>query len=43
MHERRNSVEYSAALAPTEAEARELLSLTRKLDGMVRARSALSG
>ncbi|MEO8004639.1 MAG: hypothetical protein ABI771_07015 [Betaproteobacteria bacterium] len=42
MHERRNSVEYSAALAPTESEARELLSLARKLDGMVRARFALS-
>lgn len=40
MHERRNAVEYSAALAPTDAEVRDLLSLTRKLDSMVRARFA---
>jgi hypothetical protein len=37
-HERRNAVEYSAALAPTEAEAHDLVSLTRRLNGMVRAR-----
>jgi hypothetical protein len=37
-HDRRNAVEYSSALAPTESEARDLLSLARKLDGMVRAR-----
>lgn len=39
-HNRRNAIEYSAALAPTEAEARDLLALARKLDGMVRARVA---
>ncbi len=38
MHDRRNAVEYSAALAPTDAEVRDLLSLTRKLDTMVRSR-----
>lgn len=37
-HDRRNAVEYSSALAPTESEARDLLSLARKLDDMVRAR-----
>jgi hypothetical protein len=40
MHERRNMVEYSGALAPTEVEARDLLLLARKLDEMVRARTA---
>jgi hypothetical protein len=40
MHDRRNAVEYSAALAPTDTEVRDLLALTRKLDGMVRARIA---
>jgi hypothetical protein len=43
MHDRRNSIEYSAALAPTDAEVRDLLSLTRKLDSMVRARFAGKG
>ncbi|MEO8008463.1 MAG: hypothetical protein ABI728_08090 [Betaproteobacteria bacterium] len=38
MHDRRNAVEYSAALAPTDAEVLDLLSLSRKLDSMVRAR-----
>jgi len=37
-HDRRNAVEYSAALAPTDAEARDLVSVVRRLDGMVRAR-----
>jgi len=37
-HDRRNAVEYSAALAPTDAEARDLLVQARKLDAMVRAR-----
>jgi len=39
-HDRRNAVECSSALAPTESEARDLLSLARKLDDMVRARIA---
>jgi len=37
-HDRRNAVEYSAALAPSEAEALDLLKIARKLDSMVRAR-----
>ena len=36
-HERRNAVEYSAALAPTGAEAGDLLTQARKLEGMIRA------
>jgi hypothetical protein len=40
VHDRRNAIEYSAALAPTDAEVRDLLSLARKLDVMVRARVA---
>ena len=39
-HDRRNAVEYSAALAPTAAEAGDLLTQARKLDGMIRARVA---
>jgi hypothetical protein len=39
MHDRRNAVEYSAALAPTDAEVADLLSMSRKLDNMVRTRS----
>jgi|SRR3954447_6811007 hypothetical protein len=42
-HDRRNAVEYSAALAPTEAEARDLLRMARKLDAMVSARIAKAG
>ena len=42
-HDRRNAVEYSAALAPSEAEARDLLRMARKLEGMVRARIAKAG
>lgn len=42
-HDRRNAVEYSAALAPSDAEARGLLEVARRLDGMVRARVAKSG
>ena len=37
-HERRNAVEYSAALAPTAVEAGDLLTQARKLEGMIRAR-----
>lgn len=40
VHDRRNAIEYSAALAPSVAEARDLLALTRKLDTMVRAHIA---
>jgi hypothetical protein len=43
MHDRRNAMEYSAALAPTDAEVWNLLSLTRKLDVMVRARFSGEG
>jgi hypothetical protein len=39
-HDRHNAVEYSTAPAPTDAEAGDLLSLARRLDGMVRARGA---
>jgi hypothetical protein len=37
-HERRNAVEYSAALAPSAAEANDLLTQAKKLDAMLRAR-----
>ena len=40
MHDRRNAIEYSAALAPTAAEARDLLALAHKLDAIVRVRVA---
>ena len=35
-HERRNAREYSAALAPSQAEVADLLKLARALDGLVR-------
>ncbi|MFN0039052.1 MAG: hypothetical protein ACKVP2_06045 [Burkholderiales bacterium] len=37
-HERRNAVEYSAALAPTVAEASDLAIQAKKLEAMLRAR-----
>jgi hypothetical protein len=37
-HERRNAVEYSAALAPTAAEAGDLLTQGKRLESMIRAR-----
>jgi hypothetical protein len=37
-HERRNAVEYSAALAPTAAEAGDLLTQAKNLESMIRAR-----
>jgi hypothetical protein len=35
-HDRRNAIEYSAALAPSQAEVSDLLKLARALDGLVR-------
>lgn len=36
-HERRNAVEYTAAMAPTDVEASDLLAVTRKLEVLVRS------
>jgi hypothetical protein len=35
-HERRNALEYSAALAPSQAEVSDLLRLARAVDSLVR-------
>jgi hypothetical protein len=35
-HDRRNAIEYSAALAPTQAEVADLLTQARALDRLVR-------
>lgn len=36
VHDRRNAIEYSAALAPTQAEITDLLTQVRALDRLVR-------
>lgn len=37
-HDRRNAVEYTAAMAPTDVEVKDLLAITRKLDELVRSK-----